>query len=90
MASYSVAEAKDKFSRLIEAANEGEAVVVTRHGKPVARIMPIQEDRLTVRRKALDELMEGILPYKPGAPDSVELLRQMYEDDDWRAHVDDD
>ena len=90
MASYSIAEAKDKFSRLIEAANEGEPVVVTRHGKPVARIMPMQEDRLAARRKALDELLEGILPHRPGAPDSVELLRQMYEDDDYHAHRESD
>lgn len=36
----SVREAKAQFSAAIAAAERGEPVVVTRHGKPVATIMP--------------------------------------------------
>ena len=90
MASYSVAEAKDNFSRLLDEARDGENVVVTRHGKPIARVVPIEENRREARRQAFEKLIAGILPSKPGAPDSVEMLRQMYEDDDWRAHLGDD
>ncbi|NJC09107.1 type II toxin-antitoxin system Phd/YefM family antitoxin [Polymorphobacter fuscus] len=36
----SVREAKARFSAALAAAERGEPVVVTRHGKPVARIMP--------------------------------------------------
>lgn len=35
----SVREAKAQFSAALAAAERGEAVIVTRHGKPVARIM---------------------------------------------------
>jgi len=38
MAAYSVAEAKNHLPRLIKQAMEGEEVVITRHGKPVAEI----------------------------------------------------
>ncbi|MGF7005952.1 type II toxin-antitoxin system Phd/YefM family antitoxin [Aminobacter sp. BE322] len=36
----SVAEAKAKFSELIKRAEAGEEIVVTRHGKAVARVVP--------------------------------------------------
>jgi prevent-host-death family protein len=36
----SIAEAKARFSELIKRAEAGEEIVVTRHGKPAARIMP--------------------------------------------------
>lgn len=33
-------EAKTHFSRLLERAEAGEEITITRHGKPVARLMP--------------------------------------------------
>jgi antitoxin (DNA-binding transcriptional repressor) of toxin-antitoxin stability system len=38
MPTYSVAEAKDQFSRLVDRALAGEEVTITRHGKPVAEL----------------------------------------------------
>jgi antitoxin (DNA-binding transcriptional repressor) of toxin-antitoxin stability system len=38
MATVSVAEAKQKLTSLISAAEAGETVTITRHGKPVAEI----------------------------------------------------
>ncbi len=35
-----VAEAKARFSELVKRAQAGEEIVVTRRGKPVARVMP--------------------------------------------------
>lgn len=35
-----IAEAKAKFSQLVKRAEAGEEVLVTRHGKVVARLMP--------------------------------------------------
>jgi prevent-host-death family protein len=40
MKSYSVAEAKAKFSEVLELAAAGEEVRVTKHGVQVARILP--------------------------------------------------
>ena len=40
MGTYSVAEAKNRLPALIDKAIEGEEVVITRHGKPVAELRP--------------------------------------------------
>ncbi len=42
MASHSVAEAKNKLSELIDRALDGEGVVITRHGRPVVELKPVQ------------------------------------------------
>ena len=34
--------AKTQLSRLIDQANAGEEIVITRHGRPVARLMPVE------------------------------------------------
>lgn len=36
-------EAKTKLSKLVEAAERGEEVILARKGTPVARIVPVQE-----------------------------------------------
>ena len=38
-------EAKTKLSQLVERAQAGEDVVITRRGKPVARLVPVEEDK---------------------------------------------
>ncbi len=38
-------QAKTELSRLVASALEGEEVIITRDGKPVAKLMPIREDR---------------------------------------------
>lgn len=37
-----VFDAKSRFSELIDRAERGEETVVTRHGKPVARVAPLE------------------------------------------------
>jgi len=40
----SVHEAKTHLSRLLEAVVSGEAVIIARHGHPVARLVPVVAD----------------------------------------------
>jgi prevent-host-death family protein len=47
-------EAKTHLSRLIRAVERGEIVIITRHGKPVAKLAPIEDQR----RAELGEVME--------------------------------
>lgn len=41
MAEYSIATAKNQLPRLIDQMLDGEPVVITRRGRPVARVVPI-------------------------------------------------
>jgi prevent-host-death family protein len=51
----SSAEANRRFSKLMQAVKAGQSIVVTSHGKPVARITPVAEDERVAggARKAL-------------------------------------
>lgn len=46
-------EAKTKFSHLLDRAERGEEIVITRHGKPVARLIPAESDAQRAERKTL-------------------------------------
>jgi prevent-host-death family protein len=50
---FSIAQAKDRLSALVQAAERGEVVTVTRRGKPVARVVSESEYRklISLRRK---------------------------------------
>jgi prevent-host-death family protein len=42
MSEHSVAEAKTQLSQLIDRALRGEEVVITRHGRPVVTLRPVE------------------------------------------------
>jgi len=54
-------EAKTHLSELIARAERGEEVVITRHNKPVARIVPIATTApdAAARRSAVNALLRG-------------------------------
>ncbi len=52
-----VAEAKAKFSEMLRRAGGGEEIVVTSHGRPVARILP-PADAPPSREQWIADLME--------------------------------
>ena len=68
MQRISVAEAKNRLSELIARAETGEIIDVTRHGKPVARLVPIddagdaapQRTRVQAAFRHLTALRQGI------------------------------
>ena len=45
MREVTVREANQNFSQVIAAAERGESVIVTKNGKPVAKITPVSKDR---------------------------------------------
>jgi prevent-host-death family protein len=49
----SAAEANRKFSQLLREVREGRSYVVTSHGRPVARIAPVTEQRNSKAKAAL-------------------------------------
>jgi prevent-host-death family protein len=59
MRSVSAREANQQFSRLLAAAANGEEIVITRRGKPVAVLAPYRQAPLTPeQKKAIEELVE--------------------------------
>ena len=48
--------AKTHFSQLLDEVERGQTIVIMRHGKPVARIIPDQDERMRRHREALDNL----------------------------------
>ena len=69
-----VSEAKSHFAELLKRAEDGERIVVTRHGKPVARIEGIEKPKNLPRIGALkgqiemagdfDEPLEAFAAYR--------------------------
>jgi prevent-host-death family protein len=57
-------EAKAKFAQILEEVANGETVVITRRGEPIARLMPEAEARSQSRRKVFDDIrqMRATLP----------------------------
>lgn len=82
MSDHSVAETKNNLSQLIDRAIDGEDVVITRHGRPVARITPVKPKprRMTAKDwEWLDARRVGKMP-KEDAGAAVSRMR----DEDWR------
>ena len=50
-------EAKNKLAELLDRAEHGEEIIITRHGKPVARLGPVQT---LLDRAAARQAVEGI------------------------------
>ena len=64
-------EAKAKFAELLDQVEQGETIVITRHGKVIAQLVP-DEEALTRRSQ---EAIEGILELRTHTkPVSVEEI----------------
>jgi len=83
-------EAKTKFSELIARAEKGESFVVTKNGRPVARIDPIEDvQRLAEARAAGERILarmdaRGLVTDEEGQRNWEEIKREMEQEDDER------
>jgi prevent-host-death family protein len=65
----SVTEAKGQLTELVRRAEAGDEVILTRHGQPAVRLVPIRRKRLNPaeRRKLLEEIgASGAAKASPG------------------------
>jgi prevent-host-death family protein len=58
MITVTALEAKNRFGKLLDRVARGEEVVVTRHDKPVARMVPAEGRQLSAVRQAVAELKQ--------------------------------
>ena len=65
----SVADAKNHFSELLRSVEEGEPVVITRNGKPVAQLVPPPPQTRVVRFGS----MRGRIHLRPGWDDAIDV-----------------
>ena len=83
MSHHSVADAKAHLSDLIDRALEGEGVVITRHGRPVVELRPVQPPPRRITREALDWLAARRVPTR-AVTDAGTFVSQMRDEDDER------
>ncbi len=80
MTTYSVANAKTGLPRLIDRALEGEEVIISRHGTPVAELRPLR----AATQKASSATYAWLIARRDARPEvgltSVEILDQLYDD----------
>ena len=77
MSTLNVAEAKARFSELVDRATNGETVAITKRGKPVATLAPV-----TTPRKPLEveRLKKVFATHTPQVEPAVLLVRRMRDD----------
>jgi antitoxin (DNA-binding transcriptional repressor) of toxin-antitoxin stability system len=82
MPTYSVAEAKNNLSELIDRALNGEGVTITRHGKPVIEFRPVPMPVGPVSDADLQWLAANRLrPNAVPADDAGKLLTDLRDED---------
>lgn len=75
MRTVSVAEAKTHLSELLNAVEAGDDVVITRHGRAVARVSPPEKPRQPIHLKRLAALRETLPAWTEPSANRVCQLR---------------
>lgn len=83
MTRYSVAEAKARLSELIDRAEKGEGVVITKHGRPVAEIRPLAPKPAPITKADLEWLAKRRVGRKMPRENAADQLSRM-RDEDWK------
>jgi prevent-host-death family protein len=58
MKQVGVYDAKTHLPRLLDAVEQGETILITRHGRPIARIVPVGNPRRSVA-ETIDAIIES-------------------------------
>ena len=83
MGKHTVVEAKNNLSDLIARAEQGEEVVITRHGMPVVELRAVSPTPQRVTQADIAWVDSRRVTLKPGAEGPTDLLIRM-RDEDWR------
>ena len=71
-------EAKTHFSRIIGEVEHGADYVITKRGKPVAKIIPFEQEKVMSRKEAIAKLIEMRKFYR-GEPGSFNIREAIEE-----------
>ncbi len=75
MSTISLADAKARLSELVDRAEAGETVAITRHGKPVAQLVPADRPRKRIDPADLKALTETMPKQAESAGDFMRRMR---------------
>ena len=56
MQEVQASHAKTHFPRLLDEVERGETIVITRHGRPIARLVPEADTRVQERLRLIEEM----------------------------------
>lgn len=80
MSEHSIAEAKDRLPELIERALNGEGVVITRHGRPIVELRPVELSTRALPSEAIDWLAQRRVGRHIPTQDAAALVRLMRDE----------
>ena len=72
-------EAKTRLAELLRAVEHGETVAITRHGKPVAHLVPARAEDRANRERAVERFRQRRAMWKPVALSTKEMLAARHE-----------
>jgi prevent-host-death family protein len=76
MATASAYEAKTHLSELLRRVEKGESITITRHGVPVARLVPVDHSR----SREVDEAIAALKEFRKGHSLGGITIRELIED----------
>jgi prevent-host-death family protein len=81
MRNVALSEAKDHLSELIAAAEAGEEIIITRHGKAAAKLVAVDDERRARQREAIRRLYAlGQEVLKTSGPTRADEIRAWIEE----------
>lgn len=80
MSTYSVADAKNQLSELIDRALRGEGVVITRHGRPMVELKPVDQPAQPLSAADLDWLQAHRVGRASASDDAGRLLERLRDE----------
>jgi len=69
-------EAKTRFSQLLERVEKGERITITKHGKPVAVLVPAEPSR----KRPVAEVIQDVLKFRERHPLDGLSIKAMIEE----------
>ncbi|MDE2661722.1 MAG: type II toxin-antitoxin system prevent-host-death family antitoxin [Gemmatimonadota bacterium] len=71
-------EAKTHLAQLLDRVAAGESLTITRHGRPVARLIPVDEDDRARARAAARRILERRkrLPHRASIAELIETIHE--------------
>lgn len=77
----SVTDAKAQLTELVRRAEEGEEVILTRHGQPAVRLTPVPRRPTAAQKRAFLEKIRDAAPKDYTGPCAARSQDFLYDDD---------